>query len=97
MLASHARVVTDRPERYLRWLCQCLTHNVEVSFTNSDGLARFRGGICHLVAEPGALELHAEGDDEASIRSVEAAITGNLERLADSERLQITWERATPR
>jgi hypothetical protein len=45
-----------------------------------------------MLAEPGALTLHAEAAHEETLRRIQDLITGLLNRSGRRDRLTVTWQ-----
>ncbi|MEV0729439.1 DUF2218 domain-containing protein [Polymorphospora sp. NPDC050346] len=96
MLSSEARIVTDRPGRYLTQLCRHFAHKITTEWTDERGFADFGFGTCTLLAEDGALVLRAEGADEPGLSRVEYVVGDHLERFAARDGLTAHWSRPAP-
>jgi hypothetical protein len=109
MVASTARVATERPTLYLKQLCEHFAderqrhsaQEFEVAYDNREGLINLApvvSGTCHLDARrDGVLVIEASGSDQAALERVERIVTRHLERFAGSERLTVDWRRGTER
>jgi uncharacterized protein len=109
MLASTARVATERPTRYLEQLCEHFAHerehhgapDVEVTFDEHEGFVDFAplvSGTCRLDArEQGVLVLSASGTDRAALERVERILTDHVERFWGREGVTVEWGPASER
>jgi hypothetical protein len=100
MLASTARVATERPTFYLRRLCEHFAderrrhsaQQFEVKFDDHQGFIDFApviSGTCRLEArQGGVLVVVANGTDQAALERLQRIVTKHLERLAG---LTLTW------
>jgi hypothetical protein len=93
MIRSEARVVTDRPGRYIAQLCKHFAHKVESTFTEDAGFANFGWGTCTLTATEGALLLRAQAPDEEGIGRVEYVVADHTERFGARDELKVVWVR----
>ena len=108
MLASIARVATERPRLYLRQLCEHFadqgqrhsSREFDVSFDEGTGLIDFApvlSATCRLDArEPGVLALEARGADLAALERVRRIVAKHLERFAEREGLTVDWRPPEP-
>ena len=104
MVASSARVATERPGHYLKQLCEHFadpkhrhgSQEFEVSFDDQRGLIDFAPvvrGSCRLDArEPGVLLLDASGDDQAALERIRRIVAKHVERFGGPEGLTVEWE-----
>jgi hypothetical protein len=81
----HAGSPQERPEvRHVEW-------------TDTDGTLQVTWGTCTLRAEPDALLLRADADDEADLHRLQDLLARDLERLGHRAGLTVTWHPAEPR
>lgn len=111
MVASSARVATERPTGYLRQLCEHFAHErgrhsapgVEVTFDDHEGFVDFApiiSGTCRLDArQEGVLALEARGSDQAALERVQRLLTEHVERFGRPDGLTVEWgpSRSSPR
>jgi hypothetical protein len=103
MVASTARVATERPTVYLTQLCEHFLHErgghgtpgVEVTFDEHEGFVNFApvvSGTVRLDArQEGVLEFSASGIDQAALERVERILTEHVERFGRAEELKVEW------
>lgn len=103
MVASTARVATERPTLYLKQLCEHFAHErrrhsapeVEVTFDDHEGFVNFApvvSGTCRLDArEEGVLVLDASGTDQAALERVRRIVTEHVERFGRRDGLTVEW------
>jgi hypothetical protein len=106
MIASRARVATERPELYLKQLCEHFADETqrhsaqefEVSFDDHEGLIDFApvvSGSCRLDArEEGVLVVDASGTEPAALERVQRIVTKHVERFGRDEGLAVKWDPA---
>ncbi|WP_432934187.1 DUF2218 domain-containing protein [Microbispora sp. CA-135349] len=89
---STARVVTDRPERYIRQLVSHMGHKVE-AVLGGDGRAVIELGAGRCVLRPcaGGFEMIATAGGEESLTGVRDVVTRHLLRFATQEELVVDW------
>lgn len=110
MPTADARIVTDRPSRYLTQLCQHIGHlgdrnrlhrpeNVLPSIVeSSDTLAIVDfapWGRCTMRAEQSLLTLHLDTTSEYNLQQLQDILTRNLTRFGRRDHLEVTWDRPT--
>jgi hypothetical protein len=103
MLATSARVATERSTLYLNQLCGHFAHErgrhgapgVEVTFDDHEGFVNFApvvSGTCRLDArEEGVLVLSASGTDEVALGRVQRIVTEHVERFGARDGLTVQW------
>lgn len=108
MPTAEARVPTDRASRYLTQLCRHTNQmgrmrhagsGPQVRHTESSdttGTVHFGQGTCTLTAEPDALILRVDADDETTLRQLQDGITRRLETIGRRDRLTVTWPASDP-
>ncbi|GAA4875694.1 MULTISPECIES: DUF2218 domain-containing protein [Saccharopolyspora] len=95
MIRSRATVRTDKPDRYGKQLSSHLGRKCAV--TEEDGGTRIalppdRGaGSCLLLAESGALALHASAESTEVLDRVQDVIGRHLERFGQRDGLTVSW------
>jgi len=107
MVASTARVATERPTLYLKQLCEHFAdegrrhsgQEVEVSFDEHQGFVDFApvvSGTCRLDArQEGVLVLDASGTDQAALERVQRILTEHVERFGGRDGLTVDWAPAS--
>lgn len=90
--ATHARVATPTPERYVTRLCKHFAHKVEVEHGDGHGRIVFPFGVCTLDAEPDTLVMSVEGDDAQAVSRLEDVVTRHLHGFAQKgETPTVAW------
>jgi hypothetical protein len=109
MLASTARVATERSMTYLRQLCEHFadasqrhsTQEFDVSFDDHEGFIAFApvvsGSCCLDARQEGLLVVEASGSDQTGLERVQRIVTKHLERFGRSEGLTVEWRPSTER
>jgi len=107
MIASRGRVITDRPELYLRQLCEHFAHaehrhsaqEFEVRFSDREGCINFApivDGMCRLNArQEDELLLDASGRDHQALERLKRIVGKHVRRIGQSEGLTVEWTPAT--
>jgi hypothetical protein len=108
MLASTARVATERPTIYLKELCEHFAderqrhsaQGFEVTFDDDEGFIDFApvvSGTCRVDArQEGVLVVELSGADEAALGRLQRIVTKHLERFGRSDGLTVEWGRDVP-
>jgi hypothetical protein len=103
MLASTARVATERGPTYLKQLCEHFAHEgrrhggqeIEVTFDDHAGFVDFApviSGSCRLDArEKGVLVLDASGTDQVALERVQRVLSDHVERFGGRDGLTVEW------
>ncbi|MEU8076725.1 GNAT family N-acetyltransferase [Catellatospora citrea] len=91
MLHTTARVVTDRPHRYLKQLVSHMGHKVPAELDGERGSIRFSLGSCLLVASTGHFDMIVKAGTADAIAAVEDTITRHLLRFATKDELTVDW------
>jgi hypothetical protein len=106
MVASSARVATDRPTRYLKQLCEHFAHEaprhsghqLDVTFDDYEGFVDFApvvSGTLRLHArEQDALAVEASGTDRGALERVQRILTEHVERFGARDGLTVEWSPA---
>ena len=95
--ASHARVATARPGRYIAQLCRHFAHKVPAeydppSFEATRGRIEFPdAGVCTLRAVPDALELELTARDGETLQRLQDVVARHLARFAWREPPAVAW------
>jgi hypothetical protein len=109
MLASTARVATERPTTYLKQLCEHFAderqrhraQEFEVTFDDHEGFIDFApvvSGTCRLDArQEGVLAVEVSGSDQAALGRVQRIVTKHLERFGRGDGLTVEWRPGTER
>src|SRR5437660_10049317 len=70
-----------------------LAEQVQVEWSQTNGMVTFPGGQCAMRAGTGALMLRAEADDADTLGLIEDLISSHLGRFSRREPLTVTWQR----
>jgi hypothetical protein len=107
MLASTARVATERPTLYLKQLCEHFADDgqrhsaqeFEVTFDDHQGFIDFApvvSGSCRVEArQGGVLVVVASGTDRGALERVQRVVTKHLERFGRRDGLTVQWGSAS--
>ena len=93
-VCSHARIPTERSERYGKQLCgHAAWKATRAQWTPPDGVIEFPGssGVCRITAEPDCLLLAIEAATPADLTRLQQIVGGNIERFGSREGLTVTW------
>ncbi|MER6443736.1 DUF2218 domain-containing protein [Streptomyces venezuelae] len=92
MPLATARVVTDRPARYIKQLVSHMGHKATTDLASDGrGTITVAAGTCILTPTPDRLELTATAVDLPSLAGVQDVITRHLVRFATQEELSVAW------
>jgi hypothetical protein len=103
MVASSARVATERPTLYLKQLCEHFAdesqrhsaQEFDVSFDDDVGLIDFApvvSGSCRLDArQAGVLLLDANGVDQDTLERIQRIVTKHVQRFGERDGLTVKW------
>jgi hypothetical protein len=109
MVASTARVTTERPTTYLKRLCQHFAdagqrhsaQEFEGAFDDREGLINFApvvNATCRLDArQEGVLMVEVRASDQAALDRVQRIVAKHLERFGQSAGLRVEWGAAWER
>jgi hypothetical protein len=107
MLATTARVATERPTTCLKQLCEHFAdarqrhsaQEFEVTFDDHEGFINFApviSGTCRLDArQEGVLAVEVSGSDQAALDRLQRIVTKHLERFERSDGLTVAWRPGT--
>lgn len=93
MTHSQARVATERPQRYIKQLCEHLGHRITADWDERQGSLTFPDGRCTLEIVPEGLLLDAQASDDEALAHVEDVTGRHLERFGQRDQLQVQWKR----
>ena len=93
MLVSEGRAATAHARRYISQLCKHWAHRFEVRFDDLTGEIVMPSGPCRLEAEPEALRIRVEAQDEDGLIRMQAVVADHLARFAFREPFQVSWAR----
>ncbi len=104
-MITHSVVATDRPDRYAKQLVshfsrKCALEEVEggtrVTFTPPEGEGPGFSGTVLVVrndeADPGALVLIAQSENQEGLERAEHVLGGHLVRFGEKDGLEVNWE-----
>jgi hypothetical protein len=92
VVRSTARIVTDRPERYVKQLVSHLGHKLTTELAEDGrGTIRFAQGECALAPRAGYIDADASAVDAAALATVEDVVARHLIRFAPADELTVTW------
>ncbi|RKN34808.1 GNAT family N-acetyltransferase [Micromonospora musae] len=91
MLYSTARVVTDRPHRYIKQLVSHMGRKVPTELDEDRGSITFSLGSCLLVASTAHFDMIVKAGTADAIAAVEDTITRHLLRFATRDTLTVDW------
>ncbi|WP_222864396.1 GNAT family N-acetyltransferase [Micromonospora sp. WP24] len=91
MLYSTARVVTDRPHRYIKQLVSHMGRKVPTELDEQRGSIRFSLGSCLLVASTAHFDMIVKAGTADAIAAVEDTIARHLLRFAARDTLTVDW------
>jgi uncharacterized protein len=105
MIASTARVATDRPSGYLKQLCEHFANpsqrhsgqEFEVTFDGQEGFIDFAPvitGACRVEARDGELVLEASGKDQGALERVQRIVSKHLSHFGQRDALTVEWNAA---
>lgn len=96
MVCSTARIVTDRPERYIKQLVSHLGRRLTTQ-VGDDGLGTidFPQGQCLLRRQEGYIDVRASAVDSVTLATVEGVVRRHLERFASAGELTVAWTPAS--
>jgi uncharacterized protein len=109
MVASTARVTTERATTYLKRLCQHFADDgqrhsaqeFEVAFDDREGFINFAPVVtatCRLDArQEGVLMVEVRASDQAARDRVQRIVAKHLERFGQSDGLRVEWGAASER
>ncbi|MFF4728747.1 DUF2218 domain-containing protein [Streptomyces mirabilis] len=70
---------------------QAVAAQAQVEWSEIQGNVSLPWGRCALRADAGALTVHVEADDEASLGRLQELVAGHIERFGRREELKVTW------
>jgi hypothetical protein len=66
---------------------------VHVEWSETQGTVTFDWGRCTMQADPDALKLRAEADDEDNLQRVQDLVGEHVERFGARDQLKVSWKR----
>lgn len=91
MLYTTARVVTERPHRYLKQLVSHMGRKVPAELDGDRGAIRFSLGSCLLATSTAHFDLIVKAGSADAVAAVQDTIAGHLLRFATQDTLVIDW------
>ncbi|MFI5486652.1 GNAT family N-acetyltransferase [Micromonospora echinaurantiaca] len=91
MLYSTARVVTDRPHRYIKQLVSHMGRKVPAELDEDRGSISFSIGSCLFLASTGHFDMIVKAGTADDVAAVEDTITRHLLRFATRDTLTVDW------
>jgi hypothetical protein len=91
-MKATAHVPTGRASHYIKVLCRHFEHKVPAEFNDERGDVNFPFGKCQLLAQPEALVLQVDAEDEENFERVKAVVGSHLEKFAyRGETITVDW------
>ena len=94
MFRSTSHVRTESAARYVNRLCKHWGHKFEVELTPERGFIDFGDSNCELLAHPDHVLMILNSPDEDSLAHMQNVVADHLQRMANSESLEIAWKPA---
>ncbi|QWW05728.1 DUF2218 domain-containing protein [Pseudomonas aeruginosa] len=91
MFRSTSHVRTESAARYVNRLCKHWGHKFEVELTPERGFIDFGDSNCELLAHPDHVLMILNSPDEDSLAHMQNVVADHLQRMANSESLEIAW------
>ena len=93
MARETARVPTANGARYLQQLCKHWSHKLDVTLSENEGTVRFPAAVATMKADPEALTVSVEADDEETLQRMKGVVASHLDRFAFKEApLPFEWK-----
>jgi uncharacterized protein len=94
MAQETARVPTGNGSRYLQQLCKHWAHKLDVRLDGDTGVVRFPEAVATMTADPEALHVTVEAEDEATVERMKGVVASHLDRFAFREApLRFDWSK----
>jgi uncharacterized protein len=94
MAQETARVPTGNGSRYLQQLCKHWGHKLDVRMDGDTGVVRFPEAVATMTADPEALLVTVEAEDEATVERMKGVVASHLDRFAFREApLRFEWSK----
>ena len=94
MALETARVPTENGARYLQQLCKHWSHKLDVQWSENEGIVRFPAAVATMTADPGALTVSVEAEDDETLQRMKGVVASHLDRFAFKEApLPFAWTR----
>lgn len=94
MFRSTSHVRTESAARYVNRPCKHWGHKFEVELTPERGFIDFGDSNCELLAHPDHVLMILNSPDEDSLAHMQNVVADHLQRMANSESLEIAWQPA---
>ena len=89
---AHARVPSEKAERYLAQLCKHFAHKIPASWEGTKGQADFGFGTCEMQAGNGELLLHCKAPTTSELDRVKYIVEDHVVRFGWKEELAVNWQ-----
>ena len=94
MSLETARVPTENGARYLQQLCKHWSHKLEVQLSDNEGTVRFPSAVATMKADPEALTVIVEAEDDETLQRMKGVVASHLDRFAFKEApLPFDWQK----
>ncbi|QRM28007.1 DUF2218 domain-containing protein [Microvirga sp. VF16] len=94
MALETARVSTANGARYLQQLCKHWSHKLDVQLSENEGIVRFPSAVATMKADPEALTVSVEAQDDETLQRMKGVVTSHLDRFAFKEApLPFEWRK----
>jgi hypothetical protein len=99
---AEAQIRTESASAYLAELCRQLDERattrgdvrVRIEWSESDGVVDFGWGRCAIHADPNALSLRVEANDQETVESLQELFTRHLQHIAPDAELEVSWHQS---
>ncbi|WP_078651244.1 DUF2218 domain-containing protein [Streptomyces xylophagus] len=88
--ANKGHHLTHRPRTHT--LPDLRPDQIQVEWTDSDGMLRLPWGQCTLQATPGTLRVHIEAEDQENLGRLQDLVTTHIGRFSRRDPLRVEWE-----
>ena len=94
MALETARVPTANGTRYLQQLCKHWSHKLDVQLSENEGIVRFPAAVATMKADPAALTVSVEAEDDETLQRMKGVVACHLDRFAFKEApLPFEWSK----
>jgi len=94
MALEAARVPTANGARYLQQLCKHWSHKLDVQHSENEGIVRFPSAVATMKADPDALTVTVEADEDETLQRMKNVVASHLDRFAFREApLPFEWSK----